>query len=306
MRCCVTGGAGFIGSHLTDKLCTLGHEVLVLDNLSGGNLSFVHPKAKFVEMDIRDEKVEEVFRDFGVEVVFHLAAQTMVNLSMTEPKFDADVNVLGLINVLEACRKTGVKKVITPSSAAVYGDLPTLPLEESMQVKPLSFYGLTKWMMESYLRIYAEQFGLSYACFRYSNVYGPRQGQGGEGGVISIFVKHVVQGLPLTVFGDGEQTRDFIYVDDVVAANMAALEQPETQGVFNVSTSTAVSVNELIYTLEEIAGKSCSVKYLEGREGDIRHSLLFNAKIRREYGWSPSVSLLEGLRSTYQYFLEQA
>lgn len=306
MRCCVTGGAGFIGSHLVDKLCALGHEVLVIDNLSGGNRSFVSPQAKFLEMDIRDESVEEVFREFGVEVVFHLAAQTMVNLSMSEPKLDADINVIGLINILEACRKTGVKKVITPSSAAVYGDLPELPLHEDMQVKPLSFYGITKWVMESYLRVYSESFGLSYTCFRYSNVYGPRQGEGGEGGVISIFVKRVAEGLPLTVYGDGEQTRDFIYVDDVVAANIAALDQPEIQGVFNVSTTHAVSVNELIRTLEKITGKSNSVKYSEEREGDIRHSLLFNAKIRNEYGWSPSVSLLEGLHTTYQYFREQA
>ncbi len=194
MNICVTGGAGFIGSHLTDRLIDMGHTVLVVDNLTTGCREFVNPKAEFVEMDIRSQELIDLFKRFKPDYVFHEAAQTMVPVSMKNPRLDCDVNLMGLINVLEACLVAKVKKILMPSSAAVYGDLDTLPLTEEMQGHPSSFYGLTKLTTESYLKLYYEAFGLPYQCFRYSNVYGPRQGHGGEGGVISIFCEHLIHG----------------------------------------------------------------------------------------------------------------
>ena len=220
MNICVTGGAGFIGSHLVDRLIKEGHRVQVIDNLSSGLREFVNPKAEFVELDIRDAKILDVFQDFQPDYVFHEAAQTVVGESMVNPTEDCDINLMGLLNLLQASVKVGVKKFLMPSSAAVYGDLETLPLTEELQGIPRSCYGLTKLTTEGYLRIYEESFGLPYICYRYANVYGPRQGNGGEGGVISIFCEQVAKGETLVVYGDGTQTRDFVYVDDVVEANL--------------------------------------------------------------------------------------
>ena len=305
MKICVTGGAGFIGSHLVDRLISEGHEVLVVDNLVSGLKSFVNEKATFLEMDIRDEKLKDALADFGAEIVFHEAAQTMVPASMEDPAYDCDVNLMGLINVLNACRATGVKKIITPSSAAVYGDLESLPLNETMTGQPSSFYGLTKKTMEDYLRLYHQAFGLNYVCFRYSNVYGPRQGDGGEGGVISIFGRLAVENKPLTIYGDGEQTRDFVYVHDVVEANMKAMEHMDVTGVFNVSTNHGISVNDLVKAFNKASGKEFQVTYGPERAGDIRHSLLDNTKAKDILGFEAKVALEEGLVSTYEYFVNR-
>lgn len=186
MRICVTGGAGFIGSHLVDRLILEGHVVQVIDNLSTGNKAFIHSDAEFVEMDIRDPDLYFVLEEFKPDYIFHEAAQTEVAVSMSNPQLDCDINLMGLINILNVAVKLGVKKFLMPSSAAIYGDLESLPLQESMSGEPSSFYGLTKLTAEHYLRIYHEAFNLNYICYRYSNVYGPRQGNGGEGGVISI------------------------------------------------------------------------------------------------------------------------
>ena len=218
MRITVTGGAGFIGSHLVDRLIEDGHTVQVIDNLYTGNKDFVHSKAQFVELDIRDPSVCSVLEEFRPDYIFHEAAQTEVSTSMSDPMLDCDINLMGLINLLNAAVKLDVKKFLMPSSAAVYGNLDTLPLNEEMIGNPSSFYGLTKLTTEHYLRIYYEAFGLPYICYRYSNVFGPRQGNGGEGGVISIFAKATVKGSPIIIYGDGKQTRDFIYVDEAVNA----------------------------------------------------------------------------------------
>ena len=210
MNICVTGGAGFIGSHLVDRLIELGHDVLVIDDLSTGMRSFVHEDARFIEMDVRDPKLLSVFEEFKPSIVFHEAAQTMVQSSMENPSYDCDVNLIGLINVLDACRKVKVEQFLMPSSAAVYGDLAVLPLTEDLSGMPSSFYGLTKLTAEGYLRIYHEAFGLNTVCFRYANVYGPRQGDGGEGGVISNFNRLSLNRQAITVFRDGQQTRDCI------------------------------------------------------------------------------------------------
>lgn len=302
MNIIVTGGAGFIGSHLVDRLLAEHHEVLVIDNLSTGSRDNVNSKAQFVEMDIRSSELITLFNEFKPQYVFHEAAQTMVPISMQNPELDCDVNLMGLINVLNACLAAKVEKIIMPSSAAVYGDLTTLPLDETMTGHPTSFYGLTKLTTESYLRLYKENFGLPYICFRYANVYGPRQGNGGEGGVISIFCEHLQAGKELTVFGDGEQTRDFVYVADVVEANIQALQHPEVTGVYNVSTETSTSLKELIITFEEVIQKPITVHNEAERIGDIKHSLLSIQKVHKELQYSPKVALLEGLKETFKYF----
>jgi len=301
MRITVTGGAGFIGSHLVDRLIEDGHIVQVIDNLYKGNKEFVHSKAQFVELDIRDPKLYSVLEEFRPDYIFHEAAQTEVSTSMSDPMLDCDINLMGLINLLNAAVKLDVKKFLMPSSAAVYGNLDTLPLNEEMIGNPSSFYGLTKLTTEHYLRIYHEAFGLPYICYRYSNVFGPRQGNGGEGGVISIFAKAIVQGSPIIIYGDGKQTRDFIYVDDVVEANILGIQHHVT-GIYNVSTGISSSVNLLVDEFRNISGKDIEVVYDKPRLGDIRDSVLATDKSEKELLFTAKYNLHDGLIKTYEYF----
>ena len=301
MRITVTGGAGFIGSHLVDRLIEDGHTVQVIDNLYTGNKEFVHSKAQFVELDIRDPKLYSVLEEFRPDYIFHEAAQTEVSTSMSDPMLDCDINLMGLINLLNAAVKLDVKKFLMPSSAAVYGNLDTLPLNEEMIGNPSSFYGLTKLTTEHYLRIYHEAFGLPYVCYRNSNVFGPRQGNGGEGGVISIFAKAIVQGSPIIIYGDGKQTRDFIYVDDVVEANILGMQHQVT-GIYNVSTGISSSVNLLVDEFRNISGKDIEVVYDKPRLGDIRDSVLATDKSEKELLFTAKYNLHDGLIKTYEYF----
>ena len=301
MRITVTGGAGFIGSHLVDRLIEDGHTVQVIDNLYTGNKEFVHSKAQFVELDIRDPKLYSVLEEFRPDYIFHEAAQTEVSTSMSDPMLDCDINLMGLINLLNAAVKLDVEKFLMPSSAAVYGNLDTLPLNEEMIGNPSSFYGLTKLTTEHYLRIYHEAFGLPYICYRYSNVFGPRQGNGGEGGVISIFAKAIVQGSPIIIYGDGKQTRDFIYVDDVVEANILGMQHQVT-GIYNVSTGISSSVNLLVDEFRNISGKDIEVVYDKPRLGDIRDSVLATDKSEKELLFTAKYNLHDGLIKTYEYF----
>lgn len=301
MRICVTGGAGFIGSHLVDRLIMEGHVVQVIDNLSTGDKAFIHSDAEFVEMDIRDPDLYFVLKEFKPDYIFHEAAQTEVAVSMSNPQLDCDINLMGLINILNVAVKLGVKKFLMPSSAAIYGDLESLPLQESMSGEPLSFYGLTKLTAEHYLRIYHEAFNLNYICYRYSNVYGPRQGNGGEGGVISIFAKAITQDLPIVIYGDGEQTRDFIYVDDVVEANILGIQHQVT-GIYNVSTGISSSVNLLVDEFRNISGKDIEVVYDKPRLGDIRDSVLATNKSEKGLLFTAQYNLHDGLIKTYEYF----
>lgn len=301
MRITVTGGAGFIGSHLVDRLIEDGHTVQVIDNLYTGNKEFVHSKAQFVELDIRDPKLYSVLEEFRPDYIFHEAAQTEVSTSMSDPMLDCDINLMGLINLLNAAVKLDVKKFLMPSSAAVYGNLDTLPLNEEMIGNPSSFYGLTKLTTEHYLRIYHEAFGLPYICYRYSNVFGPRQGNGGEGGVISIFAKAIVQGSPIIIYGDGKQTRDFIYVDDVVEANILGMQHQVT-GIYNVSTGISSSVNLLVDEFRNISGKDIEVIYDKPRLGDIRDSVLATDKSEKGLLFTAKYNLHDGLIKTYEYF----
>ena len=301
MRITVTGGAGFIGSHLVDRLIEDGHTVQVIDNLYTGNKEFVHSKAQFVELDIRDPKLYSVLEEFRPDYIFHEAAQTEVSTSMSNPMLDCDINLMGLINLLNAAVKLDIKKFLMPSSAAVYGNLDTLPLNENMIGNPSSFYGLTKLTTEHYLRIYHEAFGLPYVCYRYSNVFGPRQGNGGEGGVISIFAKAIVQGSPIIIYGDGKQTRDFIYVDDVVEANILGM-QHQVIGIYNVSTGISSSVNLLVDEFRNISGKDIEVVYDKPRLGDIRDSVLATDKSEKGLLFTAKYNLHDGLIKTYEYF----
>ena len=301
MRITVTGGAGFIGSHLVDRLIEDGHTVQVIDNLYTGNKEFVHSKAQFVELDIRDPKLYSVLEEFRPDYIFHEAAQTEVSTSMSDPMLDCDINLMGLINLLNAAVKLEVKKFLMPSSAAVYGNLDTLPLNEDMIGNPSSFYGLTKLTSEHYLRIYHETFGLPYICYRYSNVFGPRQGNGGEGGVISIFAKATVQDSPIIIYGDGKQTRDFIYVDDVIEANILGMQHQVT-GIYNVSTGISSSVNLLVDEFRIISGKDIEIVYDKPRLGDIRDSVLATDKSEKELLFTAKYNLHDGLIKTYEYF----
>lgn len=301
MRIVVTGGAGFIGSHLVDRLIKEGHAVQVIDNLYTGNKDFVNPKAEFVELDIRSSELYSTLELFKPDYIFHQAAQTEVTTSMNNPMLDCDINLMGLINLLNVSVKLDIKKFLMPSSAAVYGNLTTLPLDETMTGNPSSFYGLTKLTAEHYLRIYHESYGLQYICYRYSNVFGPRQGNGGEGGVISIFSKAISQDDSIVIYGDGEQTRDFIYIDDVVEANILGM-QSQYNGIYNVSTNIPSSINLLVDEFRSISHKNIDVVYEKPRLGDIRDSVLATEKSERDLLFRAKCNLHDGLVKTYTYF----
>jgi NAD-dependent epimerase/dehydratase len=301
MRIVVTGGAGFIGSHLVDRLIKEGHAVQVIDNLYTGNKDFVNPKAEFVELDIRSSELYSTLELFKPDYIFHQAAQTEVTTSMNNPMLDCDINLMGLINLLNVSVKLDIKKFLMPSSAAVYGNLTTLPLDETMTGNPSSFYGLTKLTAEHYLRIYHESYGLQYICYRYSNVFGPRQGNGGEGGVISIFSKAISQDDSIVIYGDGEQTRDFIYIDDVVEANILGM-QSQFNGIYNVSTNIPSSINLLVDEFRSISHKNIDVVYEKPRLGDIRDSVLATEKSERDLLFRAKCNLHDGLVKTYTYF----
>lgn len=304
MHILVTGGAGFIGSHLTRALLVQGHAVVVLDNLHTGLRENVPQGAAFTQMDIRDKGLGAWLSAKRFDAVVHLAGQTMVNVSVDDPHYDADVNVLGTVNLLEGCRKSGVRRVIFASTAAVYGDVRTLPVLETQPAMPLSFYGLSKYTVERYLELYQALYGLEYVALRFANVYGERQGDGGEGGVISIFAKRAARGEAFVVHGDGGQTRDFVYAGDVAAGICRALETQAANCVYHLSTQTEVSVNALVELLRVLAGGALKVSYGPARPGDIYRSTLSNAKAAAGLDWRPAVSLEAGLARTFAYFAE--
>lgn len=306
MNILVTGGAGFIGSHLVDGLIAEGHHVIIVDNLSTGSRKNLNPKAVFYEEDIRHtDALDRIFADEQVQIVFHEAAQTLVPYSMEHPKEDAELNIMGLINVLDMCRKYHVEKIIFSSSAAVYGDNLNVPLKEDQPLMPTSFYGLTKVTAEKYIQLYHDVFGLSYAILRYSNVYGERQGSHGEGGVVYVFSKALAQGKDLTILGDGEQSRDFIYVKDVARANIKAMDAAVPSGIYNVSTAIETTINALKEILLYFSRVPVQVSYADARGGDIYRSALDNTAAKQVLQWKPATKLLQGLQTTYSYFVEE-
>jgi UDP-glucose 4-epimerase len=304
MKVLVTGGAGFIGSHVVDKLIEANHEVVIVDNLATGYQKNLNSKARFYQLDILDTKLDEVFSKERPEVIFHLAAQTDVQASLNNPQYDAMVNILGTVNVLEASRKNAVKKIIYASSAAGYGDNNALPLKESERIAPLSYYGVSKHTPEHYFPIYQQLYGLEYTVLRFSNAYGPRQISKGEGGVIAIFTSLLVKDQQPKIFGDGEQSRDFIYVEDIALANLKALEKGNKE-IINISSQEKTTVNQLFEVLKQLSNSSQSPKYMPTRAGEIKENSLANTKAKDKLAWEPKVSLKEGLRRTIEFYKEE-
>ncbi len=305
MKILVTGGAGFIGSHVVDSYVHAGHAVVVVDNLTTGKRKNVNPAAAFYEMDIRDEALAEIFAAEQPDVVNHHAAQASVPLSVSRPLYDAEVNLLGSLNLMEQARRHGVQRVIYASTGgAVYGEPAYLPCDEAHPIRPLSPYGASKHAVEHYLQLYRQLHGLGYTILRYANVYGPRQDPHGEAGVVSIFTNQMLAGQPATVHGDGQQERDFVYVGDCAQANLAALEQ-QRDGIFNIGVGAGTTINALFDQLAAITGYAHERGHGPTRAGDIYRSYLDAGRARRELGWQPRFDLEQGLRATVAYFRQQ-
>ncbi|MDP4143621.1 MAG: NAD-dependent epimerase/dehydratase family protein [Bacillota bacterium] len=302
MKVLVTGGYGFIGSHVVERFYREGHEVYIIDDLSTGNVKNVSCKHKGYKFNVVDKKCDEIFKINKFHIVVHLAAQIDISKSIESPFMDARANILGLVNMLELSVKYKVRKFIFASSAAVYGNNENIPLKEDDECIPVSPYGFSKHIGEQYCNKWMELFHLDTICFRFSNVYGPRQGINGDAGVISTYMNRIMNGQEVNLFGSGEQTRDFVYVDDVAEAIYKASES-YAAGVFNVSTSTQSSINEIISILGRLHKIKGIVKK-EARNGDIKHSCLDNTKIKKTLDWVPLNNLEEGLKQTYVWFYD--
>jgi len=305
VRIIVTGGAGFIGSHVVETYLGAGHDVLVLDSLwehGGGRRQNVPERALFVHMDVRDANMTRIFQEFKPEIVCHHAAQHSVAIGSRDPVLDAQVNVLGLLNVLENSVKSGVRKVLFASSGATFGDPEHLPIDEGTPQRPTSPYGITKMVAEHYLRFYRSEHGLEFTALRYGNVYGPRQDPNGEAGVIAIFIGRFLARQGVRIDWDGEQTRDYIYVKDIAALNALALERGS--GCYCIGTGERTSVNAIYEALCGISGFEAPVTYAEKRAGDVRDAQFDPSLARRELGWEPQTPLVAGMRETFEFFKE--
>jgi UDP-glucose 4-epimerase len=308
MRIVVTGGAGFIGSHLVDAFIAAGHEVVVIDNLwahGGGRRENLHTRASFVHMDIRDEAVKRIFHEFKPEIVCHHAAQHSVAIGARDPQFDANVNIVGMLNVLDAAVAAGSRKVLFASSAATYGDVTHMPVDESSPQRPVSPYGISKMVTEHYLRFYQSEHGLDYTALRYGNVYGPRQDPNGEAGVIAIFIGKFLAGEGVRIDWDGEQTRDYVYVGDVVRANVAALTHGSGE-TYVIGTGRQTSVNQIYAALVASTGIEAPITRAPRRPGDARDVYFNPAKAARELGWQAQTDLETGMRETVAYFRDRS
>jgi UDP-glucose 4-epimerase len=306
MKVLVTGGAGFIGSHVTDWLIASGIEVVVLDNLSSGKRASVNPQARLCEADICGEELHAFFAQERFDCVDHHAAQMNVRRSVEDPVFDARVNILGSLNLLQAAIATGVKKFVFASTGgAIYGEQLTFPADEMHQTCPMSPYGVAKLAVEKYLAFYEAVYGLPYTALRYANVYGPRQDPHGEAGVVAIFSQHLLAHQPTIINGNGEQTRDFIYVDDVVRANVLAVTT-DLRGLYNVGTGIETSVNVLYASLTKHANSTLAPRYGPPKAGEQRRSVLDCRKLQAATNWAPTIFFDEGLRRTVAYFADPA
>jgi UDP-glucose 4-epimerase len=303
MRILVTGGAGFIGSHIVDAYIEAGHTVTVVDDLSTGHRDQVHPQAHFYQADVT--KADELARIVAAEqpdVVSHQAAQKSVRLSVEDPAADANINILGTLHLLELCRRSGVQHVLFASTGgAIYGDADRIPTPEETPAWPISPYGIAKLTVEHYLYYYQHQYGLTYTALRYANVYGPRQDPHGEAGVVAIFAERLLSGQTAVIYGDGSQTRDYVYVGDVAAANLRAL-QTRAAGAYNVGTGVETTVNALYAALAEAMGVSRPPQYAPARPGEQGRSALDARRAADTLDWRPRVSLADGLRRTVDHF----
>jgi UDP-glucose 4-epimerase len=302
LKILVTGGAGFIGSNLVDALVGLNHEVVVVDNLSSGLRRNLNPKARFYEIDIRDKKLSAVFEQERPDIVDHHAAQIDVRKSGEDPVADAEANILGSLNLITNCVRSGVKRVVYASTGgAIYGDPQYLPADENHPINPISQYGVSKHTVEHYLHLYSIIHSLEYVALRYSNVYGPRQNPYGEAGVVAIFAIQMLTGNQPTIFGPGDKTRDYAHVSDIVKANITALNKGKN-AIYNIGTGVETSDQEIFDTLAGVLGYQGKPVYAPVRKGEVYRISLDCSKARRELGWSPKLSLKEGIAQTAEYY----
>jgi UDP-glucose 4-epimerase len=306
MKCLVTGGAGFIGSHIQDRLIELGHEVAIVDNLRSGRKENLNPKSTFFEVDVTDkEKLLDTFALFKPETVFHLAAQNEVPYSMDHPYEDQKMNIVGMMNLLDACNSVGVKKVVySNTGGAYYGDVAEsdLPVKEDhIVLAPTSYYGVSKLAAEFYLRLMGRLYNIPWVSLRYANVYGPRQAGNREAGVVAIFTQKMLQGETPTINGQGQHTRDYIFVLDVAEANIKALDFDKNEA-FNVSTGRRISNNEVFTAIKDALGVEMEPNYGPDRPGDTLHNALSPEKAKNLLGWEPKVLFKDGVKQTVEFY----
>lgn len=302
MKILVTGGAGFIASHITDTFINEGHSVTVLDNLATGFEKNVNPRAKFVKTDIGDSNLLQLFEKEKFDVVNHHAAQMDVRKSVADPSFDASTNILGTINLLQCCIKTGVKKFMFASTGgAVYGEQSYYPADENHPTSPLSPYGISKLAVEKYLFFYKSQYDFKYTILRYANIYGPRQNSKGEAGVVAIFTTKLLSGEQPVINGTGKQTRDYVFVGDVVKANLLGLKD-DACDIYNVGTGKETDVNELFNNLNNLTGSNKEEKHGPAAPGEQMRSVITSEKLLKKFNWKPSTTLEAGLKETVEYF----
>ncbi len=302
MKAIVTGGAGFIGSHIVDALIEKGIDVFIIDNLSSGNKKNINSRAKFTKVDINDKSIFGIFEKIKPYALFHLAAQIDVRRSVADPAEDARINILGAIQLLEASKQVGLKKIIFSSSGGtIYGDTENIPTPETHTARPISPYGIAKLTCEHYLHYYKEVFGIDYVALRYANVYGPRQNSQGEAGVVAIFCNKMIHGEPPVIYGDGKQTRDYTYVADIVEANILALEK-DFVGSCNISTGIETDVNTIAQYIKASTGYEGEIINTSAKAGEVQRSCLDYSLAKKVLGWEPRVSLKDGLRKTVEWF----
>ena len=305
MRILVTGGAGFIGSHVADRYVALGHEVAVLDNLSTGQRANLNPKCRFYEMSLMDPRLEETVLQFAPEVISHHAAQVNVRRSVEDPVFDAEMNVLGSIRLFQAAAKAHCGKLIYISSGgACYGDPERIPANEETPVRPLCPYGASKYAAEKYLELFGSLDGMRTTILRYANVYGPRQDPHGEAGVVAVFSQLLLAGRSPQIFGDGSKTRDYVFVQDIVEANALALAGGDGR-IYNVGTGRQVTDDEVYRTIRDALAAKAEAVHTDFRKGEVRHIALDASRLRRELGWKPMVSFEEGMAKTAAWYRER-
>jgi len=302
MKILVTGGAGFIGSHVSDALLEAGHEVHIIDDLSGGSAENIHSDAQFHQLDIRSPEVKQLWQNEQFETLYHFAAQMDVRKSVADPSYDADVNIRGLINLMEAGRDNSLRKVVFASTGgAIYGEPDYVPQDEQHVMQPLSPYGIAKLSSEKYLFFYSDTYSIPFVALRYGNVYGPRQNPHGEAGVVAIFSERLLDGEQPVINGDGRQTRDYVFVSDIVDANLKALSH-EGSGIFNIGTGVETDVVELFSILRDELAPEAPIEHGPGKAGEQKRSVLSYDLAASELGWRPNVDVNEGLVTTAEWF----